>query len=477
MSWPNRRAAAACAAAGILCACTTVGPNFSSPSAPAAKGYAMAGDEGASVAVLTAQARVAGPWWRSLGSSDLDAVMDRALAGNQSVAAAVASLRKAREELAVARGDAAPKVDASAGAERARINTEAFGISGFPSPTINLFSVGATVSYDLDLFGGQKRRIESAAAMAEAQERRADAAYLTLTGNVALQAVQIAGLRARIATLKAILADDRRAIDIVGAAEAAGGEAPSASTTGKAQLAEDEALLPSLAQQLARARHALALLVGEPTAAWAPPDFAFDAFTPPARIPVAIPSALVRRRPDILAAEADFHADVARVGVATADLYPDIRLEAGFTQTALTPASLFSYASSGWYFGPALTTPIFHGGALRAEKRAAEAQARASLAQYRQTVLGAFTQVADALAALAHDDDQIAASSKAQSVAEAALNDAWAAWRLGGGAFLAVVRAQRQLNRERLALVEARGQRLADVVNLYAATAADWRGG
>ena len=93
-----------------------------------------------------------------------------------------------------------------------------------------------------------------------------------------------------------------------------------------------------------------------------------------------------------------------------------------------------------------------------------------------QTVLGAFTQVADVLAALAHDDDQIAASSKAQSVAEAALNDAWAAWRLGGGAFLAVVRAQRQLNRERLALVEARGQRLADVVNLYAATAADWRG-
>jgi NodT family efflux transporter outer membrane factor (OMF) lipoprotein len=475
MPWPNSRAALAFAVTGLLCACTTVGPNFHTPSAPAAEGYAMAGDETPSIAVLTADTRVAGPWWRSLGSRDLDSVMDQALAGNQTLAAATATLRKAREEAAAARGAAAPQVDANAGAERTRINLGAFGIGGFPSPTVNLFSVGATVSYDLDLFGGEKRRIETAAAAAQAQDRRADAAYLTLTGNVALQAVQIAGLRAQIGTVRAIAADDQRDIDIVNAAEAAGGEAPSASTTGKAQLAEDQALLPPLEQQLARSRHALALLVGQPPAGWAAPDFAFEGFSPPARIPVALPSELVRRRPDILAAEADFHADVARVGVATADLYPDIRLEAGFTQTALTPGSLFSYAASGWNFGPSLTVPILHGGALRARKRAAEAQAQASLAQYRQTVLTAFSQVSDVLAALAHDDDQVANLSRAQTIAQAALNDALAAYRLGGGAFLPVVQAQRQLNRARLNLTQARGQRLADVVNLYAATAADWR--
>jgi NodT family efflux transporter outer membrane factor (OMF) lipoprotein len=475
MPWPNSRAALACAAASIACACTTVGPNFSTPAAPDVQGYAMAGDKRPAIVKLTPATRAAGPWWLSLGSHDLDTVMDQALAGNQTVAAATATLQKARAEAAAARGAAAPQVDANAGAERTRINLSAFGIPGFPSPTVNLFSVGATVSYDLDLFGGEKRRIETAAAMAQAQDRRADAAYLTLTGNVAMQAVEIAGLRARIATVRAIALDDQHNIDIVHAAEGAGGEAPSATRGGKAQLAEDQALLPPLQQQLARSRHALALLVGQPSASWTAPDFAFEGFSPPPRIPVSLPSELVRRRPDILAAEADFHADVARVGVATADLYPDIRLEAGFTQTALTPGSLFSYAASGWNFGPSLTMPILHGGALRAQKRAAEAQARVSLAQYRQTVLTAFSQVADVLSALAYDDAQIAALKKAQTVAQEALNDQRAAFRLGGGAFLPVVQAQRQLDRARLNLTQARGQRLADIVMLYAATAADWR--
>ncbi len=478
MPWPNRRAAAVSAAlmaASSLCACTTVGPDFHTPSAPAAPGYAMAGDARPAVAALTPDARVAGPWWRSLGSADLDAVMAEALAGNQTLAAADATLQRAREEAAKARGGLAPQAGAMAGAERERINTQVFGISGFPSPTINLFSVGAMVSYDLDIFGGGRRRVETASAVAEAQGRRADAAYLTLTGDVALQAVQIAGLRAQIAAAGDILADDRRNIAIVRAAEVAGGEAPSATTGGVAQLAEDQALLPPLEQRLASARHALALLVGRPSADWTAPDFAVADFKAPARIPVSLPSELVRRRPDILAAEADFHADVARIGVATADLYPDIRLVAGATQSALTPGSIFSFGSTGYNFGAALTAPLFNGGALKAEKRAAEAQARVSLAQYRQTVLTAFTQVSDVLTALAHDDDQAAALTKAQSTARAALDDQRAAYRLGGAPFLPIVQAQRQYDRARLALIEAQGQRLADIVSLYAATAADWR--
>jgi NodT family efflux transporter outer membrane factor (OMF) lipoprotein len=479
MPWPSRAARALPAtlatAAAMLGACTTVGPNFRSPAAAAARGYAMVGDARPAIAALDPAARTAGPWWKSLGSADLDAVMDQALAGNQVLAAADATLQKAREEAAKARGGLAPQASATAGAERERINTQVFGITGFPSPTINLFSVGAMVSYDLDIFGGGRRRVETAQAAAQAQARRADAAYLTLTGEVALQAVEIAGLRAQIATVEAILADDRRNIAIVRAAEAAGGEAPSASTSGNAQLAEDQALAPPLAQQLAKARHMLAVLVGRPAADWTAPDFAFEAFTPPARIPVALPSALVRGRPDIAAAEADYHADVARIGVATADLYPDIRLVAGATQSALTPGSIFSFDSTGYNFGAALTAPLFNGGALRAEKRAAEAQARASLAQYRQTVLVAFTQVTDVLTALAHDDERIAALAKAQSTAAAALNDQRAAFSLGGGAFLPIVQAQRQLDRTRLALIEAKGQRLADIVSLYAATATDWR--
>ena len=223
--------------------------------------------------------------------------MTTALRDNPSVAEAVATLDRARAEEAVAAADAKPKIDANAGAIRERINVQAFGFSGFPgfpalsNPTISLFSLGATVSYGLDLFGLTRRRIEVAGAAADAEARRADAAYLTLTGNVALQAVKIAGLREEIAVLGDIVADDRASIDIVRAAQAAGGESRTAGLGGQAQLEADQALAPPVRQELAQARHQLAGLVGQAPSTWTAPDFAFAGFTPPAKIPVALPSA------------------------------------------------------------------------------------------------------------------------------------------------------------------------------------------
>jgi outer membrane protein TolC len=183
----------------------------------------------------------------------------------------------------------------------------------------------------------------------------------------------------------------------------------------------------------------------------------------------------VRARPDILAAEAELHADTARIGVETANLYPDIKLQASFAQMALKPGSLFSYGASGWSIGPQLTAPIFNGGRLKANQRAAEAQARASLAQYRQTVLTAFTQVADVLTALAHDHDRIAALTAARDTAQKAVDDVRNAFRLGGGPLIDLVTQQRQLDRTRLDLVQAQSQQLMDIVELYAVTATDWR--
>ena len=384
---------------------------------------------------------------------------------------------KARAQVQSVSGGLAPQVGANAGFERERINLAQFGFTSFPNPTINLLTIGSSVSYDLDLFGGGRRRVESSLASQEAQAHRADAAYLTLTGNVALQAVRIAALRAQIDALATVTADDQRNIDIVRRAEAAGGEPRSASVGGKTQLAQDQALRPALDQQLAQARHALALLVGKPPSEWTAPDFAFTEFTLPAAIPVTLPSSLVRTRPDILAAEADLHADTAAIGVATAKLYPDVTLGAAFAQGAITPGTLFNYASSGWNFGPTVTAPIFNGGALRADRRAAEAQARASLARYKQTVLSAFSQVSDVLTALAHDDERITATTRVETVAEAGLQDARAAYSLGGGPLLSVIDAQRQLDRARFNRIDAQGQRLTDIIQLYAATATDWREG
>lgn len=476
MSRPTRLLVAVCVVA--LAGCKTVGPDFHAPAAPqgaAASGYAMAGDPIAAGVRLDPDARTLGPWWQAFGSPELDQTVRTALADSPTIAEANATLERYQAEVAAARGAELPQVDATAGAERERINTQAFGFTGFPSPTISLYSIGATVSYDLDLFGGKRRATEAAQAKAEAAARQADAAYLTLTGNVAAQAMRVAGLRAQIAAMQAVIADDQRTIDMVRAAERAGGEAPSAATGATAQLAEDEAAVPPLQRQLAAARHQLALLSGKSPAEWTAPDFDLSRLTAPAEIPVSLPSTLIRRRPDILAAEAELHEATARVGVAVANQYPDIRLSANLTQSAIRPEKLFDYSASGWNVLAGVTAPIFRGGALRAERRAAEAEARAALARYQQTVLRAFTQVSDVLAALATDQQQAAALSKAEATAQASVRDAETAYRLGGGPLINVVDARRRLSRARRAVAEAEGQRLSDMVALYAATAADWR--
>jgi outer membrane protein TolC len=183
----------------------------------------------------------------------------------------------------------------------------------------------------------------------------------------------------------------------------------------------------------------------------------------------------VRRRPDILAAEANVHVATAQLGVATAALYPDLRLTANITQTAIPPANLISYGASGWTLAAGLTQPIWHGGTLKAEKRAAEAAANEALIRYHGTVVAAFTQVADVMSAITHDDAELAALVQSEAVAGDALRDDENAFRLGGGALLPILDDERRLQMARRSRVVVQGRRLADIAQLYVATAADWR--
>lgn len=462
-------------ATSALVGCKAVGPNFQAPAPPTATGYLMPGDPPSDIARMTPDARVAGAWWKGLGSAKLDRVMDEALAGNQTVAAANASLEQLRQLTAAARGGQMPQVDLNGGLEEERINIQSLGFTGFPNPTLGLYQIGGTVSYDVDLFGGLRRTTEAAAAHAENQAREADAAYLTLTGQTAMAAVQIATARGQIVAAEQTIAEDYKLLDVVHQAEGAGGEAPSATVSVRAQLAQDEAVLPPLRQQLAQARHALARLVGEAPADWTAPDFDLKDFTAPAEAPVSLPSSLVRRRPDILAAEATLHEATAQIGVASAAMYPDIKLTASIAQTAIPPANLFTYAASGWTLASGITAPVFHGGTLRANKKAAQAAALAALAQYRSTVISAFTQVADVMSSITEDDAELAALGHAEDAAAAALKDDEAAFKLGGGALLPVLDDERNLQLARRARVLEQGRRLADVATLYVATAADWR--
>ena len=483
MSPTTRRFAALAASASLAVlagACTTVGPNFAQPDGPGTVAYAAKG-EAAPAEVRLDAAPTVGPWWNAFGSPALDATIRQALADSPTLAEADATLRQSRSALAQARGAAGPQVDATAGLNRERANLQAFGFTSFgdvslENPTFSLYSVGGSVGYDLDLFGGNKRRIEGVAARVEAQARRSDAAYLTLTANVALQGLTIATLNAQIDAVNQMIAADQANLELVHKANALGGSTATARVSAQSQLEQDRSLLPPLEGQLAAARHALALLVGHAPADWTAPDFTLAELNLTAPVPVALPSVLVRKRPDILAAEADLHAATADIGVATADLYPDIKLTASLTQGSLKPQDIFSYDATAWNVGAGLTAPIFNGGALKARRQQAREAAVASLARYQQTVLTAFAQVADALSALAADDAAIAAYGRTEAQAGESLRLARVAYDKGGGTLLEVLDAQRRVHEVQSSRVRAQGQRLADAVRLFAASGADWRG-
>jgi NodT family efflux transporter outer membrane factor (OMF) lipoprotein len=477
-------AAASVAAVAALTGCHTVGPSFRTPPAPTTTAYTQAGDALPNAQHIALGQKVADDWWRAFQSPDLDRVMRQALAGNPSLAAANATLLALHADLTAVKGQRLPEVDLSAGVERERLNFQALGLGAntFPglsidnNPTFPLYSVGPSVTYALDLWGGVHRQVESAAARTQAQARQVDAAYLTLTGNVATQAALIAAVRAEIATVKSVVADDERNIALVRSASRAGGVAREETVNADAQMAADSALLPPLEQQLSLARHALARLVGQAPADWTPPDFDVSTLPLPTTIPVSLPSALVRERPDILQAEAELHAATADIGVATAKLYPNITLSAALTESALTPQTVFSATGTAYTVGAGLTAPLFDGGRLRARRQAAIADADAAADTYRATVLHAFTEVADLLSALGHDEAALAAAQHQQTTAEAALNFAQTAYREGGAGLIPVVIAQRQVNNARLGVVRAEAQRYLDTIQLFVATGHGWGG-
>jgi NodT family efflux transporter outer membrane factor (OMF) lipoprotein len=464
----------------VLAGCAAVGPNFKTPAPPPAAGYAMAGDAPSPQAAVGE--RLAADWWGLFRSAELDQTVRQAIAGNQTLEAARANLAQARD--AVQAQEPRLKLDANASAAEDRVNLTSFGFSQFPgpngpvtlsNPTFQIYSFGLSGSYDFDLFGGRRRERESLLAKAEAQGFQTDAAYLTLTAQVVGQAIDIASLNAQIAAAEEIVRSDQQNLDLVTKSYKLGGGTRLDVATVQTELAGDQGAVTPLRQQLAVARHALALLVGQAPSQWTPPDFTLDSLAPPATLPVELPSELVRDRPDIRAAEARLHAATAEIGVAQADLYPKLTLTGSITQGALHPQDLFSYGATGFFLGPSVTVPIFHQGELKAKKRMAEDAARAALATYQQTVLQAFVQVGDSLQAIAHDDQVIADATSALNSGADSLNLEHLRFRDGKTGLLPVLDAQRSYARARMTLVRARAQKLRDAAALLYAVSRNWQ--
>jgi NodT family efflux transporter outer membrane factor (OMF) lipoprotein len=242
----------------------------------------------------------------------------------------------------------------------------------------------------------------------------------------------------------------------------------------ESQLATDRTLLPPLRQQLSQARHALALLVGRAPADWSAPEFDLTEFGLPDELPLSVASELVRQRPDILAAEAQLHAASAQIGVAKAQLYPNISLTSGLTQQALAPSTLFMPEAMIWNLGSSLTAPIFSGGRLEAQKRAAEEAFRASLATYEQTVLQSFVQVADLMDALEHDREAVETQKRAVEATAGSAKATRESFMSGEARLLQVLDAERLYAQARLAYVKAVAQRLTDSSQFFVAMGGAW---
>jgi NodT family efflux transporter outer membrane factor (OMF) lipoprotein len=447
-----------------------VGPDFKPPQPPESQGYTAPGDAPpAADQRITLGTRIEGDWWTQFHSTALDDLVREALGNNQDIAAARARIAQAQEEINAAHAALLPSVTFGTTVGRQKYGKSLFGPLDFVIPPFTYYTVGPSLNAPLDLFGGNKRALEEAAAYGDYQREQLNAAYLSLTANIATQALTAAAARAQLDVVQDIITNDQRNVDLVQTALNDGLATRTQLLTAQTQLATDKTLLPPLRQEESTARHALAILLGKQPAEWAPPALTLSDFTLPAEIPASLPSELVHRRPDIVAAEAQLHAASAAIGVATANLYPNVNLGGTLTQQALTPGGLFQGAAAAWSIAANLTAPLYDAGKLRAEQRAAADGYQAALADYRQVILRSFGEVADGMQALANDDEQFNSQAVAAQTAQSARDLVRRSYTVGNSGILDVLDAERSTAQAQLGLARARAQQLIDTARLYMA--------
>jgi len=474
------RAAIAGIVALALAGCT-VGPDFQAPAAPAASSYTAAPLPAQTVAAPTdggvAQRfdfarQLSSRWWRLFRSPELDALIKQGLAQSPTLSAARAVLRETRENLRAAGGALRyPRLDANLSAQRQRSSGAAFGGSNIE---YNLYNASVGVSYTLDLFGSTRRQLEGLQAQVDYQRYRFEGVYLALTGNIVTTAIREAALREQITATRNILAAERKQLAMVKRQFELGAVSKTSVLSQQSQLATTGATLPPLQKQLAFTRHALAVLAGQLPGAGHLPLFRLASLHLPEVLPLTLPSTLARQRPDIRAAEALLHQAGAAVGVATANLYPQITLSGSFGSQATSTGDLFTGSGVIWNIGAGLLQPLLHGGELSAKRRAAVAAYDRAAAQYRQAVLLAFRNVADVLCALDSDARTLQARTAAEAAVKEDLDLTRRQFRLGAVNYLTLLVAQRDYQQARISLIAARAQRYADTAALFQALGGGW---
>lgn len=474
---------AAAAAAALLAGCT-VGPDFKPPVAPATHGYtahplvttvATANVAGGQAQRFASGGDIPADWWTLFHSSALDALIKQALAHNHDLKAAQAALAAAHETTLAGRGAYYPSV--SAGLSASRQQDPPGALAPVPSSNAylyNLFTPQVSVSYVPDVFGLNRRTVESLKAQEQAVRYQMIATQITLSANVVAAAVQEASLRAQIDATHQLLDINRHMLEILQRQLAKGYASRLDVAAQASQLAQVNATLPPLVNQLQQQRHLLAVLAGRFPGDGPAETFELAGLQLPQELPVSLPSALVAQRPDVLQAQANLHVASAQIGVAEANRLPNIELSANAGSTALAIGQVFHAGTGFWNLGAAITAPIFQGGALMHQERAAKAAYVQAAEQYRSTVLTAFQNVSDTLDALAQDAEALKAAAAAADAARVTLDLSQRQWKDGYASYLSLLGAEQAMQQARIGLIQAQANRYADTAALFQALGGGW---
>ena len=460
--------------APLLAAACTVGPNYQRPPLSPVAGYGVAPAPAAEAPTLVEGADVPAQWWQVYHSAELDALVALALKNNPTIEAAKAALRAAQEQVRAQRGASSPQITGGLQPTRQRF------ADTLASPLANndeLFSLTTTqvaVTYSPDLFGANRRAVESLQAQADQQRFELEAARLTLASNVVVAAIQDALLRAQIDETRAIIDDNRQSVASFERQLRAGQASTADLAAQQAALAQAEAALPPLEKAFRVNRDLLAALVGRTPGEPVEVRFALVSLTLPDRLPLSLPAQLVEHRPDVRIAEEQLHAASAQIGVAKAARLPNVEIAATAGSAALSLVPAFGPATNFWSLAATLTQPIYDGGTLLHRQRAAEAAYQQAAAQYQGTVVGAFQNTTDALHAISADSDALRTAEAARAASRHSLEIARRQLSAGQGTALAVLSAEQADHTARLATLQAQASRYDDAAALFQALGGGW---
>ena len=397
---------------GLFLAGCAAGPDFVRPPLPDVAQY----DAGPAPAQVSEAVDLNADWWTQFHSDKLDQLVTAALADNPGLAGAEAALRASEADRRAGAGIFYPSVALGYSAQRERSTPARLGAGGVGS-VFNVYTLGATIAYSVDLFGANRRLVEGLSAQVDEARYQRDAARLALAGNVVNAAIAYAAYREQANAAQRIVDAEREQLALIDANFRAGISPESALLAVNMQLQGSIANLAPIQARADASRHLLASLLGKAPSGSSLPLPEWGELQQPGTLPLTLPSTLVRQRPDILITEARLHAATAALGVATADLYPSLTLDASGGWASNRAHDLGKEPGKNWLIGPSLTYPLFTGGALTAHRDSTRATVDAAYADYRQSVLKAFDEVADVLSNVEHDgalrDARTAASAAA----------------------------------------------------------------